>query len=215
MKFLALAWDLDGTLADTADDLTASLNHLRVLEGLAPLAVAEVRHLVGDGAAMLVRRGLSPVDEEAQARYVRQFLEHYRDHCCDHAVLMPGALETLDALTELPQAIATNKPMEYTEPILRHLGVEGRFAAVYGAGSVPNRKPHPDMILAIAAQLGVPPFSILMIGDSANDIRSARAAGAKSCAVSGGYKTIEELRPENPDYTVEHLRDIVDLVKGA
>lgn len=211
-RYRAIAWDLDGTLADTSADLAAAMNHLRLREGMVPLAVSEVRSLVGDGARALVRRGLAPDTDERTDRYVADFLDHYRIHCCDTTVLMPGIAEVLEQLAGIPHAIATNKPMEFTTPILRHLGVGGRFAAVYGAGSVPNRKPAPDMISAIARDLGLPPAEVLMVGDSLNDILAARAAGAASCAVSYGYKPLELLMTERPDHVIHTPGELVALL---
>jgi phosphoglycolate phosphatase len=192
----ALVFDLDGTLVDSAPDLHRSLNAVLAECGRAPVPLADIRAMVGDGAAKLVERGFADTgaacEPAALSRLVERFLVHYRAGRHAMTTAFPGVVATLDALKArgCRLGICTNKPYGPTLEILEVLGLTGVFDAVTGGDSLPVRKPDPGHLLGTLALLGAPAEAAVMIGDSANDVAVARAAGVPSVIVSYGYTRI-------------------------
>lgn len=189
----AVLFDLDGTLIDSAGDLCASVNALLARDGLGPLALAQVKAMIGHGLRKLVERayraaGRPLADADLDRRY-DAVLEIYAANLAVHTVLMPGAREALGALakTGAPLGLVTNKPQRATEALLAHFGMAGAFRAVIGGDAGFAAKPAPDILLAAAARLGVDPRAALLVGDGPADAEGARAAGMPAVLVEGGY----------------------------
>ena len=195
-RFDAVLFDLDGTLVETAPDLCAALNHCLVLAGRPPVSVAEVRHMVGDGARALLRRGLAaagaPPAEAEVERWFEALLARYGEHVADASAAFEGVVETLDAMSVAGgrHGLCTNKPILHTRILLDALDLARRFEVVLGGDSLPVRKPHPRHLLAALEAMGVEPSRAAMVGDSANDVAAARAAGLPVVLVSFGYTAI-------------------------
>ncbi len=187
-----IAFDLDGTLVDTAPDLMGALNRVLAEEGLPALPMASARHLVGQGARALLLRGFGEAGRslegaEAEAKVAR-FLDLYRAHIADESRPFPGVAAALDALEAAGArlAVCTNKPGAYARLLLDTLGLSHRFAAVTGADDAPARKPDPRHLLAcVEAAGGGERF--LLVGDSFADVAAARGAGAPCVVVGFGY----------------------------
>lgn len=187
-----IAFDLDGTLVDTAPDLSAALNHALCALGLAPVPPEQVRALVGHGARRLVERGLAAngADDPALVEAgVGHFLDHYRAHIAVGSRPFDGVEPALDALGArgLRLAICTNKPAALTHALLAALGWQSRFAAVLGADSRPWRKPDPRHLLDTLAAAGGTADRAVYVGDSLTDSHAAQAAGVPFVLVSHGY----------------------------
>ena len=189
---VVIAFDLDGTLVDTAPDLIGALNVVLHEEGLPAVPLASARHLVGQGARALLERGFAEAGRELQAaeveRLMTRFLDHYRAHIADESRVFEGVGEALDRLAALGArlTVCTNKPTLYAHLLLDALGLTPRFAAITGPDDAPARKPDPRHLLAsIAAAGGAGRF--LMVGDSLADVAAARGAGAPVIVVSFGY----------------------------
>lgn len=203
-RFDALLFDLDGTLVETAPDLCAALNYCLERAGRPIVSVAEVRHMVGDGARALLRRGLAaagaPAPEAEVERWFGVLLEHYRAHVAEASHPFEGVPETLDALRAAGArcAVCTNKPIAHTRALLDALDLSGHFEVVLGGDSLPVRKPDPGHLLAALDALQAPPERAVMVGDSANDLMAARAAGVPVVLVSFGYTAVPaaELGPD-------------------
>ena len=186
-----IIFDLDGTLIDSAPDLAAAVNGMLAGFGCEPLALAEVRRMIGDGVAMLVgralaARGCAPADPAAAARV---FMQHYESDVTARTTAFPGvgaALETLRAAA-IPLAVCTNKPAALTSRILKSLGLEDYFARVIGGDSLPFRKPDPRVLLAILEAVGAPRERSLLVGDSEVDAATARAAQVRFVLMKHGY----------------------------
>jgi phosphoglycolate phosphatase len=192
--------DLDGTLLDTAPDLAFAANMARAAFGLAELPTARVALFVGKGTDMLVQRALADnldgrMDAADFPRAKAVFEEHYRivngtrSRVFDR---VPEALAKLRA-AGLLLACVTNKPREFTVPLLERSGLLPHLDAVVCGDEVARRKPHPDLILEACTRLHVPPGNAILIGDSTNDAQAAHAAGATSVLVETGYNEGESV----------------------
>jgi phosphoglycolate phosphatase len=188
--FDLVVFDLDGTLADTALDLAAALNHALGTIGRPALPADAVRRMVGHGARMLLHRGLAATGDASEAlidQLMPAFLEHYADHIADHSRAFDGvdaALATL-AAQGVRRAICTNKPEALTHKLVDALGWQGRFAAIVGGDTLPQRKPDPAPVLAAIDRAGG--GRAVFVGDSISDTDAARAAGIPCVALTFGF----------------------------
>ena len=186
----ALVFDLDGTLIDSRRDLATAVNRTREELGLAPLALAEIVGMVGEGARRLVEKALG-ADVPPERRFeevFRRYLEHYRAVLLDTTRAYDGMPEALARLAaRYPLAVLTNKPEDLSRAVLAGLGLLEHFAEVLGGDSLPSRKPDPAGLLLLAGRLGVSPEHTLLVGDSAIDAATARAAGCRFALVTWGF----------------------------
>ncbi|HTJ57321.1 MAG TPA: HAD-IA family hydrolase [Devosiaceae bacterium] len=194
----AALFDLDGTLIDSVPDIAEAVAELLATEGLPRQPDEAVRKMVGRGVPTLVERAFiaagRPLDAEGHAMMVERMMEIYPRHLVAKTVLMPGVREALDALAArgIKLAIVTNKPEVFCEEILSHMGLLNDFDLVLGDRPAVNgrllaRKPAPDMLLFALEELGVPPAEAIMVGDSGNDIESAKAGNIYAVGIRGGY----------------------------
>lgn len=193
----AVVFDLDGTLVDSASDLRRAINKLLREEGRRALARDEVIGMIGDGAMKLVERafeatGGRPKAESPERRTAR-FLAFYEGHATDSTRPYPGVPEALAVLREQQWAlgICTNKPEQATREVLRELDLAHHFGAIVGGDSITGvRKPDPRLLLAVIERLGAAPAEAVMVGDNANDVDAARAAGVPVIVRAGGYTRV-------------------------
>lgn len=188
----AVAFDLDGTLIDTAPDIAAALNAALTEQGLPPASPADARGWIGDGPDMLIQRALDHLGVEATAPR-RAALRRGFDRATlatpmAHGRVFPDIEPLLAAWSgRVPLVVVTNKPTELSRRVVDAAGIGRYFDAVHGADHPEQRKPAPHLLQAAAAALGVRPAALLMVGDSANDLRCARAAGCPAVWVAWGY----------------------------
>jgi phosphoglycolate phosphatase len=184
-----IVFDLDGTLIDSRRDLADSANALILERGGRPLPVDAIAGMVGEGAALLVRRALTAAGIEPDLdTALPRFLELYDERLLAHTRLYPGtreALETIGAQATL--AILTNKPQRPTERILDGLAIAGLFERVIGGDTPFGRKPEPAGLAHLMAAAGSGTADTILVGDSAIDLRTARAAGVPICLVRYGF----------------------------
>jgi phosphoglycolate phosphatase len=196
-----VAFDLDGTLADTAPDLAAALNHVLAGLGRPRVDPEKVRHLVGDGARALLRRALGE-DEEEVERALPLYLDYYAANICVGTRLYPGVERALDGLAARGArlAICTNKRERMAHLLIEALGWRGRFAAIVGADTLAVRKPDPAPLVEAVARAGGAKNTrrAAFVGDSIIDAETARAAGVPFVAVSFGFsdRPVEALRAD-------------------
>jgi phosphoglycolate phosphatase len=205
-----LVFDLDGTLADTAPDLLATLDWVLPRHGFRSVDDATLRAGVGHGARALIEHALArqgaAIDKPVLDAIYRDFLAYYEANICVGSRLFPGAVELLDrfAAEGWRFAVCTNKPEKMSALLLEALGVAERFAAIKGGDSFPTKKPDPAHLLGtIAAAEGTREKAIL-VGDSRTDRDTARGAGVPMIGVTFGYTTIP-MRDLDPDLLVESL----------
>jgi phosphoglycolate phosphatase len=205
-----VVFDLDGTLIDSAGDLAASVN--AALERLAPgtpaVPLERVRTFVGEGAGVLVARTLAAAGVSVSTeKALPVFLECYGARLLDTTVLYPGVRESLDALCDRTLAVLTNKPGGMSRRILEGLGVAGRFTRICGADDVPAKKPDPAGLRMLLDETGIPPASAALVGDSAIDVRTGRAAGVLTVGVTYGLDP-SSLAAAPPDVLIVDLREL-------
>ena len=189
----AVAFDLDGTLVDSAADIRHALNGALAGSGYPPFDLDKVRSMIGDGPDALIARALAHLGVEAPGADLRRTLRQAFDRTAlaaplDHGHVFQGIVPLLESLRpRLHLVVVTNKPTPLARAVLEVAGLLPHMAAVYGADQPGLRKPAPDMILNAAAVLGLPSRRVLMVGDSALDLRAAAAAGSPAVHVSWGY----------------------------
>lgn len=212
-----LIFDLDGTLIDSKQDLVNSVNATLAARGRLPLADDQVAAYVGNGAPMLVKRALeaagSIATEAELAESLQFFLDYYRAHMLDYTVLYPGVREALDRLRQAGVALAvlTNKPVKFSVSLVEGLGLENHFFRVYGGNSFEEKKPHPVGIQRLMEESRISPAGTIMVGDSAVDVLTARAANVRACGVSWGFQphTFAEVQP---DFVIDDMRTLAEIV---
>lgn len=190
-----IAFDLDGTLVDTAPDLHRALSVVMKAQGLPPTKLEDMRNLVGQGAASLISRAFAVHGVHPSPQQIEQLVEDYTSALVvDIASLSkpyPGLVPALDALKSAGATlcVCTNKRTHLSNLLLEALGLSHHFAAVVGADSplVTNRKPHRDHFIAAIRAAGGDPSRAMMVGDSSNDVDSAKAAGAPVIVYAYGY----------------------------
>lgn len=216
----AVAFDLDGTLVDTLPDLHEAANRTLRDLGLDAVAESAVRHYVGDGVDRLVKRLLTgaPDGEPPDAEFAlarTRFREHYAAVLTRASQPFPGVAEALDTMRArgLRLACVTNKPEAFTLPLLRALDLLERLDLAIAGDTLAGRKPDPVQLEHCAQHFGIPARRLLMVGDSANDTRAARAAGCPVVCVPYGYRggmTVQEL---DCDAIVASVPDLIDLIR--
>ncbi len=186
----AVVFDLDGTLVDTAPDLCGTLNRLLVEHGRPAISLADIRPMIGDGAAKMVERGFGATGglPDDVTVLVRRFLELYEVGVADESRPFPHVVDTLKRMREagMKLGVCTNKLTDLSQRLLDALDLSRHFDVLIG-GDVPARKPDPRHILMTVERLGATPATALMIGDSLNDVAAAKAAKVNVVAVSFGY----------------------------
>jgi phosphoglycolate phosphatase len=221
----AIAFDLDGTLLDTVHELATAVNALLAELGYPRLAKEVVGSMIGKGMANLVRRALalatavSPeaVDDAEVKDALLRYQAHYASRLGHETRLFPGMVEGLSRLSAMgiPLAVITNKATRFVRPHLVQAGIERYFAVVIGGDDLPTKKPDPGPLLHTAAVFGIPPSRLLMVGDSANDVEAARAAGCPVLVVPYGYregKPVHELEADGIVASVDAVTERVRYV---
>jgi phosphoglycolate phosphatase len=212
-----IVFDLDGTLVDTAPDLVDTLNVVFAREGLPAVPYATARNLIGGGARAMIARGLEAEGRTLAAaehdRLFADFIAHYTDHIADRSRPFPGAIEALDELSGRGHhfAVCTNKLERLSVLLLRKLGIADRFAAICGQDTFGVQKPDPDMLRRTIIASGGEVQRAVMVGDSATDIRTARAAGVPVIAVDFGYSE-EPVAKFAPDRIIAHFSQLCAAV---
>lgn len=210
----AILFDLDGTLVDTAPDLAAATDYALQRAGRPAIGLGAVRQMVGDGARALVERGFRstggmPSDEDFE-KAVADFYAYYEDHLADTSRPFPGVVTCLAGLAERGYALAvcTNKLEVFSRELLQKLGLSDFFAAIVGGDTLPMRKPDPGHIRGTLERVGGDAIGwAAMVGDSANDVNAAKAAGLPVVAVSFGY-TRTPAHALGADRLIDHFDEL-------
>lgn len=192
-RFRGIAFDLDGTLMDTLPGIADSVNDLLAEAGLRQLSRDQIELFVGDGAPTLIRRSLEAAGGTPETASVPDLVAEYGRRLAEMPpgddYVYPGVAETLSALRQagIRIAICTNKPELPAIAALAAVGMDSQVDALVAGDTLPQRKPDAAPLLTVLSRLGVVPDHAAMVGDSANDVRTARAAGVPAVAVAYGY----------------------------
>jgi len=205
----AVLFDLDGTLIDSYDAITASVNEVRRSRNLQPLEVAQVRPKVGRGVESLLK---STVEGTVLSVDIPVYKDHHAIACIEQTRLLPGAFELVLSLKRMgiPVGICSNKPKPFTLLILNALDLAQTFDVVCGPEDAPNPKPDPGMLKEAVKRLAVAPEEALYVGDMAVDVMAGRAAGCLVWVVSTGSDSAETLKNSNPDALFQNLWEMAD-----
>ena len=188
-------FDLDGTLIDSAPDLAGAANRLRADHGMPPLPLEDLRPMVGSGARGMVGVAFGVAPGEPRFEPLRDaFLAHYEAGLLEKTHPFDGVVEMLSALEAagIPWGIVTNKATRFTTPIVAGLGLGQRAAVVVCGDTTPRSKPHPEPLWHAARAMGLPPESMLYVGDDLRDAQAAKAAGMAMVAATWGYLGLGE-----------------------
>jgi phosphoglycolate phosphatase len=213
--FDAVIFDLDGTLADTAPDLTTALNHALQALGRAPIPAEDIRHMVGHGVRALLRNGLEATggaDEALIDQGVPLFIDYYQAHIADGSRPYEGVEAVLSALDAhgVRLAICTNKLEGLAGQLIDSFGWRDRFATIVGGDTLPQRKPDPAPVHEALARSGG--GRAAFVGDSISDTGAARAAGIPCVAVTFGFsdRPVEQL---GADALIDHFDQLIPALE--
>lgn len=221
MKFKnkqVIIFDLDGTLIDSAPDLALAINHMLTTLGRETFSDDLIRSWVGNGAQVIVKRGLSGkadfdenLDPELFEKALDIFLSFYAKNLCVDTVTYANVRSTLKILKAQGYrlVIVTNKPFDFIEPILEGLELTGLFELLLGGDSLVEKKPSPLPLLHVCEKLSVKAEQCVMVGDSKNDILAANAADMQSIGLTYGYNYGEDIGEHNPDVVFSDFSDII------
>lgn len=228
-----VAFDLDGTLIDSAPGLTAAVDSALYALELPVAGEDRVVTWIGNGADVLMERALNwarqervsqraaqgkpsvdshDIPQDEQLRVLRRLFDrYYAEFAEEGSFLFPHVEQTLAALhaNGLPLALVTNKPTPFVAPILESLGIARFFSVVIGGDDVQNKKPHPEPLLKVAESLALAPEALLFVGDSRNDIQAAKAAGCASVGLTYGYNYGEAITLSEPDVVFDHFNELL------
>ncbi len=218
MPLEALIFDLDGTLVDTAPDLTAATNHALALIGRRAITAAEAKNFVGHGSRALIIMGCAatggPIDEQTIKRLNVAFLDYYAENIAGHSQIFPGLVEMLHQARDakLKLGVCTNKVERLSHKLLAELEMTDFFGAVVGGDTLPIMKPDPAPYREVAARLGVAAANTMMFGDSETDILTAQNTGVPVVAVTFGY-TPHPVQTYNPTHVISHYNQAWPIIE--
>jgi len=216
----AVIIDLDGTMLDTVNDVAVAANRMLTDLGRDVLPEKLIMNFIGKGVTNLARRTLETSygrepDEALFERALELLYKHYDDTNGLHTRPFPGVIEGLDLLRAagFPMACVTNKAGQFTLPLLDKTGLTPYFQQILPGDSLPRKKPDPLPLTHAAAEFGVAPSDLLMIGDSLNDVQAARAAGCPMICVDYGYNEGLDIHTFDADAIVSSLVEAQALIK--
>lgn len=210
MKQLAI-FDLDGTLLNTISDLGAACNYALNKMGFQEHPISAYNFMVGNGVRRLLERAHPDADSAAVDQLLMYFREYYDEHCTDTTLPYEGIPELLHELTGrgVAVAVATNKYQSAAEKIINHYFPDIPFVAILGQVTDRPTKPDPSIIFSILSQHPTPKAEVMMIGDSAVDIETARRACVASVGVTWGFRPVSELRKACAQHVVSQPAEIL------
>ncbi len=210
-------FDLDGTLADSIEDLACAMNHALSLHGFRTHNTGKYRFMVGSGILVLIDRAAGDDERycpEIKAQIHSAFNEYYAAHCLDNTVPFAGITEMLGTMAHngVLFAVNSNKPDVFSKRIVKALFPQFEFAEIWGKRDGCERKPAPDGIFGITKKLGISLDETVYIGDSDVDVFTAKNAGVRFCGVSWGFRSVEELKNAGAGYIADSPADVLSFI---
>ncbi|MGR6980436.1 phosphoglycolate phosphatase [Testudinibacter sp. P27/CKL/0425] len=217
-QFKVIGFDLDGTLVDSLPDLALSLNQAFAEVGLPQAPEELVMTWIGNGADVLLARGLewseANLDDESIKQLKRRFGFYYGENICNKSRLFPHVKETLETLKAQGYilTVITNKPTKHVQPVLAAFGIDHLFSELLGGQSLPAIKPHPAPLYYLCGKFGIYPKQLLFVGDSKNDILAAHSAGCAVVGLTYGYNYNIPISESQPDWVFDDFADILTVI---
>lgn len=214
----AIAFDLDGTLVDSAGGLAEALDNALEEHGFPPAGKERISIWVGNGADIMVDRALTwagaTITPELHQAVRESFDKFYAISVKTGSKLFPEVKETLAELAKhaIPMAIVTNKPTPFIAPLLKKLGIDNYFSLVLGGDDVKEKKPHPAPLYLTLGTFGLQKEELLFVGDSRNDIIAAKNAQCPCVGLTYGYNYGESIALSEPDCVLTHFSDILPTI---
>ncbi len=215
----AVLFDLDGTLIDSAPDLGAAADKMRVARGMPSLPLDTYRHMAGAGArGMLgIAFGLEP-EHPGYDALREEFFVIYENAMAERTRAFDGVPELIAALCAqgLAWGVVTNKSMRFTGPLTRQMPLFASADGIIGGDSTPHAKPHPEPLFEAARRLDLPPASCIYVGDDERDVKAGRAAGMPTVAACYGYLgSNAEIASWGADARITSPLDLLALLQSA
>lgn len=215
-RFTLICFDLDGTLIDSRRDIADSVNRMLVELKLPVKAESLIAAYVGNGVSNLIKNSLGDLgggrEKELFNRALKVFRKDYDLHCLDTTKLYPGVEENLGKIKG-HKVVVTNKPLYYSEKILKGLSIRDSFDRVLGGDMEFPKKPAPDVVNHLAGHYGISSKDkILFVGDSILDIHTGKNAGVITCGVTYGFGKKDELIAAAPDYLINSFEEILGIL---
>ena len=210
MTVKLIMFDLDGTLVDTAQDITNALNFAIKPYGIKSLTVEGTIKLIGEGVSRLVEKILFTGKTHLMNDVMSRFIEYYSEHLIENSKEYPHVKETLENLTTVKKAVISNKREDLSKRLLEELGLSEYFDLIIGSDTAGERKPSAVPVLYVINKLGVSIEESIIVGDSNYDIEAGKKAGVKTVAVTYGYRPRESLT--EADYIIDDIRELVPLL---
>ncbi|MFG0920300.1 phosphoglycolate phosphatase [Pseudomonas fulva] len=209
-------FDLDGTLVDSVPDLAAAVDRMLLELGRPAAGLDAVRHWVGNGAQVLVRRALADdidhagVNDALAEQALALFMDAYAESH-DLTVVYPGVQDTLRWLRKrgVEMALITNKPERFVGPLLDQMKLGSYFRWIIGGDTLAQKKPDPAALLFVMQMAGVTPQQALFVGDSRSDVLAAKAAGVQCVGLTYGYNHGRPIEEESPSLVIDDLRALL------
>lgn len=215
MKQLVI-FDLDGTLLNTIADLGTATNYALKKNGYNEHPLSSYNYMVGNGVRKLMERAAPDASTEQIDQLLLDFREYYDGHCTDQTQPYPGIPELLRSLRAegVKIAVASNKYQAAVDKIITHYFPDIEFAVMRGERVDFPKKPDPSIVFAILSEVPTPKAQVLMVGDSAVDMETARRACVESVGVTWGFRPVSELRSAFADHIVSAPTDILPLTQN-
>jgi len=212
-KLDLLIFDLDGTIIDSKLDLCNAVNYTLRELGHAEKDVDLIAKYIGRGLSNFIKSTLGEVGEENIQKAREIFMKRYEGHLLDNTVLYPNVQKTLEHFSGNRKAIVTNKLTSMTNTILEGLGAKTHFEKIIGAGDLPENKPSPLPVLTLLNNFKVEEKKAMIIGDMTIDVQTGKNAGILTCSVTYGLGAREDLVTAGPDYIIEDLLELTNIIK--
>jgi HAD superfamily hydrolase (TIGR01509 family) len=214
-KARLIIFDLDGTLIDSERDIVISLKYCLGRFNLKPKSYDELKAYIGKGVRELIKDATGHEKGSLFEAVLSCFKYYYARHLLDHTKLYPGAKGVLESFhaNQKMMAIASNKPGNLVKRIVKHFRLQNYFMQVIDGDNQDYRKPSPAGINKIIKHCGVTPEETLLVGDMAIDVLSAKNAGIKSCAFTGGIGKASDIVEAKPDFIIDKIEKLKEIVE--
>jgi len=210
-----ILFDLDGTLIDSRKDIVDSANRMLKAMSLPQKTEKEIAAFVGHGLGNLLIDCIGHENKDRADEALKFFKKDYEEHMLDETKLFPGVehvLNNLENAQNIVKVVVTNKPLYYSEKILKSFEIFSKFDLVLGGDMDFPRKPEPDCVYYLLKEFKVKKENAIIIGDSLVDVRTGKNAGIQTCAMTYGFGSLASLEQEQPDYLLDSFSELLKII---